>query len=702
MLLLAVLSLVGICYGSQGSGVLWNKKNCNLQGLMGAVKGNVTDAICARYTLCEDLDKQKYGSNFEKSVACQKENLCMYDNEQNKCKNNRDRKNNVCAPAHSDGTPYNINPICHAITRGVCPRRWQVKQSCCIGANAKYHGILQSRPGFVCCNKPCQALQNSTVEQPKLCRWEDHIHNEQCLPGKKNVFGGGMHPKFDVPIPPKAIEGMFGMLPSKSMAYGIDSPGFGFMGMPGPMGTVALEEMGVDRSKDKHIEEITADDVIDTLISSLNNDADMYDFNREMTSDPWFGKEFYGGFSDKFSFVKPTMFLEKIYGSPFGLSQARMDYGNLYGFGGKDFKNRKSPYGGMYGGGGDMYGGMGIYGGGMNMYGGGLDSYGGMGQPGGGMGMHGGMGQPGGMGQHGGGMGMHGGMGQHGGGMGMHGGMGQHGGIGQHGGGMGLHGGMGQHGGGMGQQAGISPRAGVGQPGEPSPHAGGIGHQGGSLHAGGLPSHGGPEYRPDVHRPHGSGGPEYRPDVHRPTPPPPPPAYKPPPPSYKPSPPQYGTHGNSGYNSQSSYGTPSHQQNMHGNSGYNSPSAYLPQQKPQTPSYQPPSHQQSSYQPPPSSYQPPPQPPSYQPPPKQQTQGYQLEDSKGAPVQDYQAGMTDYGGNEVDQLDYQYDQTYEKPAMYEPSPPEPEYKDLSSEEHFYQELLGGDYTSEIHTEYARR
>jgi len=64
--------------------------------------------------------------------------------------------------------------------------------------------------------------------------------------------------------------------------------------------------------------------------------------------------------------------------------------------------------------------------------------------------------------------------------------------------------------------------------------------------------------------------------------------------------------------------------------------------------------------------------------------------------------MTDYGGNEVDQLDYQYDQTYEKPAMYEPSPPEPEYKDLSSEEHFYQELLGGDYTSEIHTEYARR
>jgi len=334
-----------------GSGVVWSSLNCNLQGLYGAVRGNVTDALCiqVRRDECEAINHIGHGSTYEKREDCDRIPFCLFRD--GKCKWNRDRRNNVCVPAQEDGSPANINPICHDITRGVCPEKWQVKRGCCTGESAKYVDTLQARNGFVCCNMPCAALQNSTTEQPNVCTWSQHKHCQQCGPSGRSIFGPQMH-SLDVAMPPKAVEAVFGMNPGKAMSYGINSPGFGFMGMPGPMGVTALEEMGVGRSKNDHVDEITVDDLFDTLIAAIDNDKDMFEFNRELNSDPWFGKQMFGGRTDGYNFVNPWKFIDQIYGSPFGLSQARMNYGTLYGFKSNQFKD-------PYHKGGNMYGGMG-------------------------------------------------------------------------------------------------------------------------------------------------------------------------------------------------------------------------------------------------------------------------------------------------------------------------------------------------------
>merc|ERR1719233_1424436 len=154
------------------------------------------------------------------------------------------------------------------------------------------------------------------------------------------------------------------------------------------MGVNSLESIGVGQSKEHHTEEITVDDIMDVLIESLSKDKDVFDYNREINSDPWFQKQAFGGFTDKFSFIDPWKFIRQIYGTPFGMSQASTTYGQMYGLDRSTFGNAapgfENPYqtmitggmgagfGAMGAGGGGMGGGFGGMGGGFGGMGGGV------------------------------------------------------------------------------------------------------------------------------------------------------------------------------------------------------------------------------------------------------------------------------------------------------------------------------------------
>merc|ERR1719309_1559286 len=151
------------------------------------------------------------------------------------------------------------------------------------------------------------------------------------------------------------------------MGIGNVIPGFGNQPLKGMLGMAALDQMGDGQSKDNHVEEITVDDLMTSLIDALDNDKDVFDYEKEVTSDPWFKKQGFGGLKNSFSFVDPWMFINQIYGSPFGLSNAQSTYGRAYGMPQQRFSQPQlhvgmgGPMGGL-GGQGQM-GGMGPMGG---------------------------------------------------------------------------------------------------------------------------------------------------------------------------------------------------------------------------------------------------------------------------------------------------------------------------------------------------
>merc|ERR1719334_4230 len=93
----------------------------------------------------------------------------------------------------------------------------------------------------------------------------------------------------------------------------------------------ALKNLGYGSSRDSHVDEITVDDFFDALIEALDNDEDVYEYNKEISSDSWFGKQAFGGLVDGFKFINPWKFINQIYGSPFGLQNAQTMYGMQYG-----------------------------------------------------------------------------------------------------------------------------------------------------------------------------------------------------------------------------------------------------------------------------------------------------------------------------------------------------------------------------------
>jgi len=126
---------------------------------------------------------------------------------------------------------------------------------------------------------------------------------------------------------------MNGMMPGMPMTNGM-MPGMPMMsgmammnGMPMMPGMPMLQEVGVNRTGPKQTEEVTVDDVMNLLIESLATDDDMFEYKAEVDSDPWFGKLKYGGLGDAMKFVDPSLFINQLYSTPYGLTAGNWQAG---------------------------------------------------------------------------------------------------------------------------------------------------------------------------------------------------------------------------------------------------------------------------------------------------------------------------------------------------------------------------------------
>jgi len=376
----------------------WNYHNCNEEVGGQAAVGKVTDAVCCNdnedhadeegakcsdlaYTACSEnhwcqwsgtscsrkANYTPYCLDKSSQADCDDDSRCLWNaNAWNtvsmahgQCQLNRDQYNNVCCHQH-------INPICHDITRGRCPEKWQVSRACC--SDHKYDNLLTTRDDdeYTCCNTPCDSIQAAFDAGNEDCRYEvDYENKTQCAPTERfGLFGGrpggmGMGGLGGSPmmgsVGLKKLLGFRGLNP---MGIGNVIPGFGNQGLQGMLGLAAVGQAGDDSSKGKHVDEITVDDLMTSLIDALDNDKDVFEYEREVTSDPWFKKQGFGGVKNSFSFIDPWMFIDQIYGSPFGLSSAQMSYGRMYGiprnrFSRPQFGSFGQP---QYGGFGQQYG----------------------------------------------------------------------------------------------------------------------------------------------------------------------------------------------------------------------------------------------------------------------------------------------------------------------------------------------------------
>merc|ERR1712142_1216806 len=193
------------------------------------------------------------------------------------CKANRDKANNVCCKNPDLDKVDN----CVDLMSGRCPKAWQVPRDCCPAPNDKYAYMLtcdSKRSDLICCNAPCTSMLSQLMGMPV---------------GESIDLG-------------KVIPGMAGGT-----------------GLDGGAALAALQGLGFGASKKDHVDEITVDDFFDAIIEALDNDKDVFEYNKEINSDSWFGKQSFGGLVDGFKFIDPKKFINRIYGSPFGLSNAQ-------------------------------------------------------------------------------------------------------------------------------------------------------------------------------------------------------------------------------------------------------------------------------------------------------------------------------------------------------------------------------------------
>merc|ERR1719450_1913223 len=300
---------------------LWTKANCNEEG-GGAIKGLVVDAVCAN--VADNCPSSTNARSCRASVGCSWDaGVCKWDNgggcksrttedacgndrckwEGGSCIWNRDAENNVCLHAPSGhATLPDATRNCALLLKGKCPLSWEVPTGCCLEEHSKYEMLLESTPGFVCCNAPCTSLEASfkagtkvhlfalpsvttatglVVSNQTVCN--GNMGSILCAPGMRRYFSSGMGGQggmMDMNMQ-LATMGMFGGGPLSGGrvigGYGaVDVPGMGYMNV-----------MDLDNMSDEgHVEEISMDDFMDTLIEALDTDADVFESDRQITSDP--------------------------------------------------------------------------------------------------------------------------------------------------------------------------------------------------------------------------------------------------------------------------------------------------------------------------------------------------------------------------------------------------------------------------------
>merc|ERR1719228_1936129 len=147
-----------------------------------------------------------------------------------------------------------------------------------------------------------------------------------CAPGMRRYFSNGMGMQggmMDMNMQ-LATMGMFGGGP---LSGGRVIGGFGAIDVPG-MGFMDLDNM----SDEGHVEEISMDDFMDTLIEALDTDADVFESDRQITSDPWFGKQRFSLGPNGIKLANPMSIFNDIYGNPgFGMPGMMGHFGPMGG-----------------------------------------------------------------------------------------------------------------------------------------------------------------------------------------------------------------------------------------------------------------------------------------------------------------------------------------------------------------------------------
>merc|ERR1711970_1184188 len=269
---------------------------------------------------------------------------------------NRDAQNNVCLhPPTGHTTLPDATKNCADILKGRCPLSWEVPTGCCLEEHSKYELLLTSTPGFVCCNAPCTSLEASHKAGAKVHQFaltevttgtglvvanqtvcNGNMGSTLCAPGMRSYFGayhrGGGGGLMDKNMQMSTM-GIYGGRP---MYGGRVIGGYGTIGLPG-MGFMNQVDLDGEESldaKEGHVEEISMDDFMDTLIEALDTDADVFESDRQITSDPWFGKQKFSLGPNGIKFADPMDIFNDIYGNPgFGMPGMMRPFGPMGGMG---------------------------------------------------------------------------------------------------------------------------------------------------------------------------------------------------------------------------------------------------------------------------------------------------------------------------------------------------------------------------------
>ena len=296
MYLCILLSLLSSAQGQ----IVWAEENCNTDNTNpGVVYGEPTDAVCCNATrpagvdilMCADKMDESLCENIEEEMEleeclvkmCEKEDKCIW--RQGECKPNRDLENNVCCP------PEHVIKNCQHILRGECPPDWRIPRQCCPPPYDKYRQRLETgAEDTVCCNAPCKAIElawtgNATrgIQPNETCTAD---LSTNCGPAKRSaLMSGAMNPFL--------LSQMMGMpTTGGSGGFGQNNQFFGSMDslLGGQFGMMMglMGDMGVTETEP--VEEITVDDFFDALIVALDNDKDVYEYQSDTYSHPFFGK----------------------------------------------------------------------------------------------------------------------------------------------------------------------------------------------------------------------------------------------------------------------------------------------------------------------------------------------------------------------------------------------------------------------------
>jgi len=188
-----------------------------------------------------------------------------------------------------------------------------------------------------CCNSPCTQVEKAISAGNTNCTL-----NARCAPGPRsyamtyNPYNtlGFFHDYRHHGVPHH-----FGSIIHGS-GYGYDDEyeddeydddhGYGHHGYDGHH----------DHSKDRHVDEITVDDLMELLIESLEDDTDVKHYNAELYSDPYLGKQKSGGLLASLNLPHPDFYLDLLYGSPWGVPSGWLEH---------EFSNPQLIYSAPYG-----------------------------------------------------------------------------------------------------------------------------------------------------------------------------------------------------------------------------------------------------------------------------------------------------------------------------------------------------------------